>query len=47
MDCARDSGHLYIEASRKSGFNMTNVAKLACQTYFGCGVRKNYGEENE
>ena len=29
MNYARDAGFLYIEASRESGFNMGNVAKLA------------------
>ena len=40
MNYAHDAGFLYIEASRDSYFNMENVAKLACQTYLGCGLRK-------
>jgi hypothetical protein len=44
MNYARNSGYLYIEASRESGFNMAHVTILACQTYLKCGVR-NYNEE--
>lgn len=47
MNYARDTGNLYIEASRESGFNMGNVAKIACQTYFDVCVRKLSGDYNE
>ena len=47
MNYARDTGNLYIEASRESGFNMGYVAKIACQTYFDVCVRKLNGDYNE
>jgi hypothetical protein len=47
MNYAHDAGYLYIEASRESGFNMGNVAKLACQTYLACVLRKKNGVDNE
>jgi hypothetical protein len=39
MSYARDAGNIYIEVSIESGFNMGNVAKIACQTFFDVRVR--------